>query len=116
MIGDQDVRETEDSVQRREQFVRQRQADIGPQVGQLALRQFSNGLMFFEARIDGRQQLGHGKGLGKVIVSAQLHSLPHAGWIGHAGHQNDRDGSGGRVLPQGGQGAIPVHPFHPDVT
>ena len=116
VIVDEDVRETQNAVERGQQFVRERQADVGPQIRQFPLRQFTDGLMFFEPGVDRREQLRDGEGLGEIIVCAEFHPLPHAGGISLAGHQDDWYGSGGGVLAQCSQCSVSVHSFHPHVT
>ena len=82
------------------QFVRQHQADVVAQIGQLLLRLLANRLDLFQPRFHRRIESIDGKRFGQIIVGAQLHAVAHAGIIGQAGHQNERNGSGRGLVAQ----------------
>ena len=105
-----------DAVERRAHFVRHHEADVVAQAGELAFGLVAHGLRLFEARIHGGVKRVGRERLGQVIVRAEFHAVPHAGIVGQAGHQNERDGGGGRFVAQRGQGQITIHLFHVDVT
>ena len=94
----------------------QRQAEIGAEIGKFFLGVLADHLAFFEARLDGGEQLRGGEGLGQIIVGAEVHPASHAVGIVHAGHENERDGSGDRLLAQSFEQSIAVHPLHVDVA
>ena len=50
---------------------------------------------FLQARVHGGVKCVGRERLGQIIVRAQFHAVPHAGVVGQAGHQDERDGGGG---------------------
>ena len=106
----------QDAVERRAHFVRHHQADVVAQMGEFAFGLVADGLRLFEPRVHGGVKRVGRERFGQVIVRAQFHAVPHAGVVGQAGHQDERDGGGGRFVAQRGERQIAVHLVHVDVA
>ena len=115
-VGGENFAVGQNAVERRAQFVRQHQADVVAQMGELAFGFVAHGLGLLQARVHGGVKRVGGEGFRQVIIGAQFHAVPHTRVVGQPGHQDERDGGRGRFGAQRGQGQITVHLFHVHVA
>jgi len=114
--GGQEFGVGNNAVKRRAHFMRHDEADVVAQAGQRAFGLVAHGLRLLEARVHGSVKRVGGERFRQVIVGAEFHAVPHPDVVGEAGHQNERDGGGGRFVAERGQCQITIHLFHIDVT
>jgi hypothetical protein len=111
--GGQQFRIGKDAAERRAHFVRQGHGNLAAEQGEFFFGLLADGARLPQPGVHGGVEIFHLERLGQVVVGPQFHAAPHAGGIGHARHQNERNGGRGRVLAKFGQGGEahpgPVH-------
>src|SRR5688572_24897088 len=115
-ISAQNLRKAKDAVKRRDHFMRQRETEVGAKIGELLLRVLPEYLAFLQPGFDGGEQLRSGERFRKIVIRPEIHSSSHTGGITHASHENERDGGGRRLAPQGFQQRVAVHVVHVHIT